>query len=322
MTPYSKVIFNLRGGKYIIRGRDYLGEKLGRLTAVERLPKEKGERTHYKCECECGNVTVISTRNIATIKSCGKCPDKISPKRKSNVGEKYGSIKVLEMLYRYKNNSTYLRCKCDCGNEVVALANNVRSGKTKSCGCGEKSSRFNRQNHEKNLRGMTFGHLTVADLTKKRYSNGSVGWLCNCDCGNTIVVNSSNLLRGKTRSCGCNKISKYEEFVEDILDELSIVYEREYCFADCKNKQPLPFDFYFELDSNKYCVECQGQHHYEPIKYYGGKRKFASVAKNDLIKKKYCEKNNITLICLPYTLSEEEMKREIVNVLNPVTTTA
>jgi len=32
---------------------------------------------------------------------------------------------------------------------------------------------------------------------------GASRWLCKCDCGNEVVVSSSDLHRGHTRSCGC-----------------------------------------------------------------------------------------------------------------------
>ena len=129
------------------------------------------------------------------------------------------------------------------------------------------------------------------------------------------------MLRGKTRSCGCSKTSKYEEYVENILEELNIPYNREFRFDDCRNHFPLPFDFYIEHNNKKYCIECQGQQHYEPVKHFGGKDRFETTQLNDKIKKEYCKSNNITLICLPYTLSEVKMKEIIINILDPVTTT-
>ena len=48
-------------------------------------------------------------------------------------------------------------------------------------------------------------------LVAKQYL-GNKRWLCECDCGNTTIVNSDKLpINSKTRailSCGCNLISK------------------------------------------------------------------------------------------------------------------
>lgn len=54
------------------------------------------------------------------------------------------------------------------------------------------------------LTGLRFGRLTIVS----RAENGNDSkprWLCQCDCGNTSVVSSSNLKRNNARSCGCLK---------------------------------------------------------------------------------------------------------------------
>jgi len=57
-----------------------------------------------------------------------------------------------------------------------------------------------------NLLGQKFGKLTVIEKAEnhiqpngKRYTR----WLCKCDCGNKIIVRTSHLTKGHTRSCGC-----------------------------------------------------------------------------------------------------------------------
>lgn len=53
------------------------------------------------------------------------------------------------------------------------------------------------------LTGQRFGKLTVISKTENK--GKGTAWLCRCDCGNETIVLSSNLKRGKTRSCGCTK---------------------------------------------------------------------------------------------------------------------
>jgi hypothetical protein len=36
-------------------------------------------------------------------------------------------------------------------------------------------------------------------------SHGNAMWLCECDCGNTVIVCGCNLRDGHTQSCGCLK---------------------------------------------------------------------------------------------------------------------
>lgn len=303
---------------------DKTGTKFNMLTAIERVPNYKNGKTYYKCKCECGNIKYISNDKIGKTYSCGCKTTRGLHSRINRVGQRFGKLTVTKMLYNYKSNQTYVECRCDCGNTTIVYVGNVVSGKTKSCGCEETNSRFDRI-HEKDLSGMKFGHLTVLHSTSKRYSNQCVGWLCKCDCGNDIIVRSSNLLRGKTRSCGCNKTSKLEEYVEEILDEYGITYDREYRFAGCKNCYTLPFDFHIVEQNKEFCIECQGQQHYEPIKHFGGEKRFITTKRNDSIKEKFCKDNNITLIRLPYTMSKQDMKNKIIetmNILDPVTITA
>ena len=52
------------------------------------------------------------------------------------------------------------------------------------------------------LTGKKFGKLTVIE----RSFNGNFNqtrWLCKCDCGNEVIVQSENLRNGVTKSCNC-----------------------------------------------------------------------------------------------------------------------
>lgn len=48
---------------------------------------------------------------------------------------------------------------------------------------------------KKNLIGLKFDKLIVLQDSGKRASNGSVIWICQCDCGNLCEKTSSDLKR-------------------------------------------------------------------------------------------------------------------------------
>lgn len=53
-----------------------------------------------------------------------------------------------------------------------------------------------------NLQGRIFGRLTVVRFVG-RNEHGNYAWVCQCQCGITKKVTTSNLLGGRTLSCGC-----------------------------------------------------------------------------------------------------------------------
>ncbi len=54
--------------------------------------------------------------------------------------------------------------------------------------------------------GQRFGRLTIlsaAEMGTRRDGRHFSRWLCQCDCGNEIIVRQLLLRNGETRSCGC-----------------------------------------------------------------------------------------------------------------------
>ena len=177
-----------------------------------------------------------------------------------------------------------------------------------------------------NLLNQKFTKLTVLDYIedyKTKNGNISPRWKCLCDCGNITEVPLGQLTRKHTLSCGCKHQSKWEMFIRDFLTSLEVKFIQQKRFSDCMNKKgsdTLPFDFY--LPSYNIIIEYDGEHHFQPVKGWGGEEKFNITRQNDYIKNNYCRLNNITLLRLPYTYTEEDIKNEILNILSPVTITA
>lgn len=53
-----------------------------------------------------------------------------------------------------------------------------------------------------NLSGRRFGYLTVL-CRAERQKNRRAYWLCRCDCGREVLIESTHLKSGHTKSCGC-----------------------------------------------------------------------------------------------------------------------
>lgn len=63
----------------------------------------------------------------------------------------------------------------------------------------------------RDLTDKRFGKLSVVEFSeyRKNSQNTKIAfWLCKCDCGNSKVINSNNLISGRSQSCGCERIGK------------------------------------------------------------------------------------------------------------------
>lgn len=111
----------------------------------------------------------------------------------------------------------------------------------------------------------------------------------------------------------CPKCSESngEKNVRLFLENNKIKFETQKRFKGCIDKRPLPFDFY--LPNYNLCIEFQGKQHFQPINYFGGNKKFKELIKRDLIKKKYCENNNIKLITIRF---DENINKKLKIISN------
>lgn len=50
-------------------------------------------------------------------------------------GQRYGRLVVVRRAPNSGRRKACFLCRCDCDNEVIVLAESLRNGTTKSCGC-------------------------------------------------------------------------------------------------------------------------------------------------------------------------------------------
>ena len=239
--------------------------------------------------------------------------DEIPVGRAENLkGQRFGQLIVLYRVkqpeyLKDKNQMAYWKCKCDCGNTTIYRGDLLRSGKVISCGC-YRAERLRNVQTITFMPGQHFGHLTILEQGPKRGKNNT--WICKCSCGTITEITATGLMHG-TQSCGCIK-SKGELLIRQLLNNNKLSFINEYSFQDCLgNERPLKFDFYVE---NCYCIEYDGQQHFQIVPYWGGKKKLIETKKNDNIKNEYCKTHNIPLIRIPYwhynDITIEDLKPE------------
>lgn len=91
-------------------------------------------------------------------------------KRIEMIGKQFGRLTVLEFSHVGKSRKIYLKCVCVCGKEHLARANDLKSGKTKSCGCPRLNRSFNLK-HEHSRRDRVTKEYSTWGAMKARCLN-------------------------------------------------------------------------------------------------------------------------------------------------------
>lgn len=288
-------------------------------------------------EFSCGECGEIFIRNLDCLinqkyKLCKKC----SLRHRGITKRKYnGNINKIKDIYlqyglilldnEYKNNNTRMLCKDFYGYKGYVALNHLKrteKNKNKDKTCFDYFSlKSNKENFIYNINNFCYlnGIKTKAIriLENKKFSRASILFLC--ECGNNFETTVNSFRYGKQKCDICSKkISRYEFFVKNFLDLYNIKYITQKRFSNCKNVLPLPFDFY--IKEKNILIEIDGEGHYFPCSFNNcsfeaGEKSFNLTKKNDEIKTKYCENNNIKLIRIPYWYfnDKEEYKNELLN---------
>ena len=91
---------------------------------------------------------------------------------------------------RYK----LMRCRCECGGEIVVRERHLESGAVTSCGCG--------QHRQKNLAGLVVDGLKIVGMAQP--IDGAAAVVAECQtCRRRLVIKRGELLLGAGELCGC-----------------------------------------------------------------------------------------------------------------------
>lgn len=100
------------------------------------------------------------------------------------------------------------------------------------------------------------------------------------------------------------KASRGEIKIHEILERAGLSFGEEYSFSDLVSSsgRPLRFDFVVYDDDGEidFLIEYQGIQHYEAKSKFGGQVGLYRQQYNDMQKREYCKKHNISLVLIPY----------------------
>ncbi|MBQ9001884.1 MAG: hypothetical protein IJ087_08535 [Eggerthellaceae bacterium] len=114
-----------------VRSSDLVGQRFGKLKVVAREGTDATGAALWRCECDCGNEVVASTRALkAGKKSCG-CGKRGNGK--DLAGQRFGKLTAMCPVGR-RNRYVVWECVCDCGNVREVLSRDLTSGNAVDCG--------------------------------------------------------------------------------------------------------------------------------------------------------------------------------------------
>lgn len=211
---------------------DYIGKNFGKWTVDDYPEIPHGNRWKWRVTCQCGSKSDVSSSSLIhkTSESCHKCTTMGSRKyiHSDSIGKKFNHFTVLdenEIQQPIKNGGVrrLWKVQCDCINKtIIDIRPDVLfSGETKSCNKCSATRREEKEteNLKKDLIGLKFNMFTVEDYEKSDLKHTgsketSRYWRCKCDCGNSILLKTDEIMGTKyprlinndpslKYSCGC-----------------------------------------------------------------------------------------------------------------------
>lgn len=275
---------------------------------VEILGEYISRKTKIKARCKlcyiCWNVRPDDLMHGHGCPACGNKAKHLKQKKdkKQFLTELEAINKAIQIHGDYINSATKIKCSCNlCGVNWETLPNSLLLGiGCPECG-KERSGLKRRKTHEDFIKELSNTNSNIKVLENYTLTVEKVKCRCRT-CGNEWRARAGGLLNG----FGCPKCSasQGERHIDKILKKYNINFIPQHKFEDCKDKYPLPFDFY--LPSKNIVIEYDGRQHFEAIDYFGGKEGFKGIQKRDQIKNNYCKKKSIKLIRISYATTNIE----------------
>ena len=270
-------------------------------------------RTKIEFQClvdGCLHKWMARPENILSGYGCPECAKKkISIARTKTHEEFLNEVAIknpnIIVLGTYISDNIKIEFQCsnpDCGHKWHATPDKIIH---KLTGCPEcaklRRAKKKTKTHEEFVSEVQNKNPNIEAVEKYAGVKTKIKFKCRV-CGHTWSSTPDSILNCNTGCPMCSQ-SHGERDIAYWLKSNCIDFVPQYKFNDCRDIEPLPFDFY--LPTYNMCIEYDGEQHYVPVNF-GGISDECAIAMlkktqiHDEIKDKYCQSCKITLVRIPY----------------------
>lgn len=265
-------------------------------------------KTKIQHRCKKHNIIWdISPSNALKGQGCEKCKYEKMRDNQLKTHEQYLEEVIMKnphvlVIETYVGASIPILHKCKyCGKEWHIRPSDVLEGKgCRECSCKRFGVKI-RKSHIQYIDDLSKVNINIEPI--EEYINTDTNILHQCKiCGHRWSIKPNHTLLG--HGCPMCNESRGERCVSLWLQKYNFKYIPQYKFDDCRDKLPLPFDFY--LPQYNICIEYDGEQHFKSKDWFGGKETFNVLQHHDNLKNDYCKNHNITLLRISYQQDIEE----------------
>ena len=135
-------------------------------------------------------------------------------------------------------------------------------------------------------------HKDKYDYSKVEYKNSQTPVCIICPKHGEFWQKPVDHMLGK--GCPICNSSKLELSVKDFLDNNNIKYINQQSFDWLRYERPLRLDFY--LPEYNIAIECQGEQHFYPTKFFGENGGYEKTIERDITKLSLCKEHKINIL--------------------------
>lgn len=258
---------------------------------------------------ECKTIFKMSFYNFNILKQrCQNCYIK-TRKLSNNTFKEFVESRGDILLEEYIDSRTKIKIQCGkCDNIFDQHSNSYRQGS----GCPPCGIDRTKLSYEEVKNRIEYYGDKLLSLEYKNQDS-----LLKIQCGNCNKTFEKPLTSNYRPFCKFCNSTALEKQMMMYLNNHNIEFIQQKMYKDCLSHHNNHFRFDFYLPNDNIIIECDGNQHFEPIKFtsknYNVKEWFKIIQERDIIKTKYCIKNDIKIIRISY---KEFKKESFENTMN------